>query len=393
MTNQDVLNEMEILNRFYDYLQESNVNDALAGILDDAEDEEFTNEEVQVMIGEILIPEVVILFTDKVLMMDNCYDYDSNDENSLQEIFDTFCIQNISTDFANLIASAINEAAASDEDDEAQFAKISNKERSAKVKAFLKKLAQSGLDAKDLKPFFRNSIGDQSDPYGNQFGKNVTKGDHYGSDHKPNYDDDDIDSPRPLKAGIAINREEHEEDPFHRAHELHRTLAKFNFKYHATSPVYQRVGSRLVKNFVHSWKNKEHIVSALEGSDHWSSKTSDASIHTTTGIGVHALAKHLHLKSKRYKLPFPNEETLSTIPIIEGSLPHNELTENLLDPASYDRVQAYADWINKHNPGAVLGHHIEQESPAQALIEAAKHKEYQQKFGIGLDGSKFPGEK
>jgi hypothetical protein len=136
-----------------------------------------------------------------------------------------------------------------DEDNEAVFKpndwdELSDDERQAKVKAFLRKIAKVHLDARDQKPFLKNlNIGDQSNPWGIKVAGQVKTFDRvahrYG--HSPN--ESTIRFPNVLNQG-------HDED--HRNHPLHKIAQKRGFQYSHTTPVTQH--DRSVQHH-HTWQN------------------------------------------------------------------------------------------------------------------------------------------
>jgi hypothetical protein len=173
--------ENKISHLFQSYLQEMKIGIAFDQILGHLLDEEFSDGETDYLVHEILMPEVVCLFAEKYSELDEVYGYDSSSEDNLNSVFETFCkFEGLPGDLQNLLAATINNHAAAkddeddDDDNEAVFKpndwdELSDDERQAKVKAFLKKIANAHLDARDQKPFLKNlDIGDQENPWGNQ---------------------------------------------------------------------------------------------------------------------------------------------------------------------------------------------------------------------------------
>jgi hypothetical protein len=329
------------------------------------------------VLQDIIVPEIVAQFATKFDDLDNRYDYDPSDDN-LNDIFETFCkFEGLSETLASAVATRINTAAAQDQDDEdddnepvfksKDWARLSDDERKAKVKAFLKKLASVGADARDLKPFLKDlNIGDHEDPYGNKF--RVTKtfdrqANRYGHSPNESISEGTISFPNVFNQG-------HDDD--HRNHPLNVIAKRYGFQYSHTTPVTQKNGGVLHH---HTWVHPAgHKIGAYANDTKWNSKVSSSSGHVWTGIGTKALDQHLANKAKRYKQQ--NNES---------SLPHTDILESILDPASQDRVRAYAQWMNQ-NPQTSFGHLVEADSPAKDLKEAWANKAKADKtFGQGKD--------
>ena len=177
------LNEYAVIDLFYDHLDEMKMGEAFGQILND---EQFNEAEQEQVFGEILIPAAIVTFAEK---------YDAIGDESgedLQNIFDAFCqFEHISEDLGNAIAATINDVVKVDDDDGVMsvddWDKLSDEERLLKVKKFLAALANSGDDARDIRPFIKRGPG--PDPYGNEWGKNVKvfdrKTNHYGHTNNP----------------------------------------------------------------------------------------------------------------------------------------------------------------------------------------------------------------
>jgi hypothetical protein len=388
------LNENALLHRFHSYLSEGlKIQDAVEMMLNEAD---MTVEKV-LAVQDVLIPEIVILFAEKYDQLTNVYDYDSIDDD-INLIFESFLrfegLDDSNLDLASQLAAAINTAAMydddgnedaddtddseSDEDDndvvfkgQEEWVELSDEERQKKVKTFLRKLARVGADARDINPFLK-SLDVGPNPYGVSY-TNMTKtfdreknrfghSNELGNWASPN---ESIFFPNSSGQGF---------DEFHKAHPLHKTLEKFGYRYSHTTPVTQRDSSLLHH---HTWVHASghHHVGAYEGDTRFSTKTSSSSGHVFSGIGVHALERHLASKAKRYKLQ--NNE----------SLPNTKIQEGLLDPAAHERVAKYAAWMEK-NPATAFGVHgsYAVENPAKDLIEAQKLRGKQDKlFNYGKD--------
>ena len=132
-----------------------NIQDAFEQIFDDLINEDLSEAETDYVVHEILMPELVILFAEKYDALDSAYDYDPSEDN-LNAIFETFCAaKHLSGDLANLLAATINKHAAAEDDEEEDdnnnnvvfkpnyWDELSDDERQAKVKAFLKKIANA----------------------------------------------------------------------------------------------------------------------------------------------------------------------------------------------------------------------------------------------------------
>jgi hypothetical protein len=358
----EFINENEIVQRFHSYLQEDlKVVDAMEMLLRDCANEDLSEEEIIHVVGGILIPEIAIRFAEKYDTLTNCFDYDPSEDN-LNAIFEIFTAsEGLSEGLSNALAATINTAAASDHDDEDdddnevvfkpdEWAELSDEQRKAKVKSFLKKLANAHLDARDLKPFIRHfNIGDQEDEYGNSFGHA-----NEGAIHFPD-----------------VFNQGHDED--HRNSPLHKTLQKYNFQYSHSTPVTQHDGS-ILNNHVWQHSGGGHQIGAYHNDTKWSSKVSSVSGHVATGAGTRALDKHLSNKAKRYKLQ--NNEAVAHLPILE----------NLIAPEAHARVQKYADWMDKHPESAfgVVGGSYAVNSAAKDLMEVEKLKAaHDKRFGHG----------
>ena len=112
------INENEIIRQFHLYLQELNVQDATERMFADCIKEDLSEDEIESVLQDIIIPEIVVQFATKFDGLDNCYEYDPSDDN-LNDIFETFCkFEGLSERLANAVATTINTAAAQDEDDE-----------------------------------------------------------------------------------------------------------------------------------------------------------------------------------------------------------------------------------------------------------------------------------
>lgn len=120
-------------------------------------------------------------------------------------------------------------------------------------------------------------------------------------------------------------------DEDHVNHPLHATCVAHGFGYSHSTPVHMKSGDVKIH---HTWANGEHRVGAVEGSNHWTSKTSPASGHSTSGVGAIELGKHLKGKAKRY----PDLKSEVNIPI--ASTP---ITENILQPLD----PRYAQYMNQ----------------------------------------------
>ena len=188
----------EIIRRFFWYVKEMSLGDAFAATLADAENLEELD---QVAVVECLLPEIAIRFANTYNEMTELYE----DPPGLNSVFETFCaFEGLSQDLANVVAITINEGAASllveesdddvdwknlklpkdgdedDVDDEdvvfkgQEWARLSDEERQAKVKAFLKKIAKAHANSRDIKPFLKNlNVGDQENPWGIKVGEKV----------------------------------------------------------------------------------------------------------------------------------------------------------------------------------------------------------------------------
>jgi hypothetical protein len=71
-------------------------------------------------------------------------------------------------------------------------------------------------------------------------------------------------------------------DEDHAEHPLHRCCVQHGFGYSHSTPVHMKNGDVKIH---HTWSNGEHKVGAVEGSNHWTSKTCDASA-TSPAVGV-----------------------------------------------------------------------------------------------------------
>jgi hypothetical protein len=176
------LNENQLIDLFYEHLDVMKMGDAFATIL-----EKFDNEEEQEQVfGDLLLPAAIVAFAEKY---DNIDDDDGAD---IQNFFDAFCrFENISEDLGNVITASINDLTKDDDDVGVMSAdawdKLSNQERILKVKAFLKAIAATGDNFRDIKPFIKNGPG--ADPYGDEWGKDVKmfdrKANRYGATENP----------------------------------------------------------------------------------------------------------------------------------------------------------------------------------------------------------------
>ena len=350
----------EIIRRFFWYVKEMSLGDAFAATLADAENLEELD---QVAVVECLLPEIAICFANKYNEMTELYE----DPPQLNSVFETFCaFEGLSQDLANVVAITINEGAASllveesdddvdwknlklpkdgdedDVDDEGvvftgqEWARLSDEERQAKVKAFLKKIAKAHANSRDIKPFLKKlNVGDQENPWGIKVGEKVKM----RTSHDPR---------RTNEATMFRNlfHQSDHEDP--RNHPLHNTLKQFAYSYSHTTPVNQPDGS--VHNH-HTWQNSAgHQIGAYSGKTEWSSKTAASSGHVWTGIGTKALEKHLANKAKRYK---------------HQQVGESELAHGLLESGDQE-VHNYLDYINKQ-PRSWSS--VEKTSAAQELRE------------------------
>ena len=87
MSNDINENETAIVSRFYEYYDDFNASDSIDALLEDCVDLEFSPDEIEYVVEELLVPELLFLFAEKYF---NCYDY--NEEEDLNEIFQQFCI-------------------------------------------------------------------------------------------------------------------------------------------------------------------------------------------------------------------------------------------------------------------------------------------------------------
>jgi hypothetical protein len=358
----------EIIRRFFWYMKNSgNIGNAFAAALADAE---HLGELAQHQVVECLLPKIAICFANKYNEMTELYD----DEPDPQDLFETFCkFEGVSDAMSDVIAISINEGAAAllheelkdDDDDHDEDAdenivfssadywkNLSDEQRQAKVKAFLRKLAHAHRDIADYKPFLKNlNIGDQENPYGIKVGSKVKM--------RPSHD------PRTNEATMFPNLfQSSASEP--RNHPLQQTLVKHGYSYSHTTPVNQHDGC--VHNH-HTWVHPNgHQLGAYANDTKWSSKVSAVSGHVHTGIGTRAFDAHLANKARRYK----NES---------AAIPHTDLLENLM--GGQDEVQAYADWIAR-TPESLLSAPINKTSPAQEHRETWKMQNRQRKlFGDG----------
>jgi hypothetical protein len=164
------LNEDAILDLFYSHLDEMKMGEACVQILND---EQLGEDDQQQVLGELLLPQIILAFADKY---DSLRDDDGADLQNFFEAFLTF--EHIPEELHNVIAATINTAAKEDEEEDGVISQgewdtLSDQERIAKVKAFLKRIAVSGDNHRDQKPFITRGPG--PDPYGNQWGKNAVK--------------------------------------------------------------------------------------------------------------------------------------------------------------------------------------------------------------------------
>jgi hypothetical protein len=171
------INEDAVLGQFNYYRQELNLNvqEAAEQLLEDCIDEEDMSDEDLEYVVETLIPEIIVLFAETYDSMTNCYDY-SDDEDDLTQIFETWAkFEGLSENLQNEIADTIDEFVkhndpdndqdgdGKDEDGDGQsetadfifkdneWNRLSDSERQAKIKRFLKKLATAHLDMKNTK--------------------------------------------------------------------------------------------------------------------------------------------------------------------------------------------------------------------------------------------------
>lgn len=85
----------------------------------------------------------------------------------------------------------------------------------------------------------------------------------------------------------------------------------------------------------HTWANHEHKIGSYAGSQHWQSKVSSASGHSSTGEGARALTQHLEGKTKRYpELKVGEQYTLPSTPLQEFLSDHSNIAR-------------YAEFLNK----------------------------------------------
>jgi hypothetical protein len=178
------LNETATLDLFYDHLDEMKMGDACVQILND---EQFTEAEQEQVFGEILIPAAIVSFAEKYESIGD----DSGED--LQTFWDAFLqFEHIPEELGNAIAATINDVVKTDDEDDGVMSvndwdNLSDKERLIKVKKFLAALANSGDDARDIRPFIKRGPG--PDPYGNEWGKNVKvfdrKTNRYGHSKNP----------------------------------------------------------------------------------------------------------------------------------------------------------------------------------------------------------------
>ena len=87
------LNVEEVLNRFDRYLGEMNLANAFEAMVEDAENEQFTDDEIKEMSEEIIIPTIIVMFAEKYSQMDNCYDYSPDADNLISIFQDLLCLQ------------------------------------------------------------------------------------------------------------------------------------------------------------------------------------------------------------------------------------------------------------------------------------------------------------
>jgi len=405
------INEPEVVTRFQIYLEDANIHTAVSMIVDDCDG--FSEEEIEYVIDDILIPSVVCRFAEHYNGIARLHNSDPNPIS----VFETFCtFEGIAdTNLANAIATAINEGAANDADNDddgdpdnsdwdsdnwghgtvddkgeiddqevvfkrEDWGKLSDEDRIKKVKLFLKKLSRVGNDAKNMRPFLKNlNVGDKENYLGVKYGDATKpfsrKANHYG--HSPN--ESFLRFP-----GLY----HHGNDSNHENHPLHATLKKYGYSY--SHSVNSDNGDTS-----HIWKNiLGHQIEAFHNDTKWSSKVSHTSPQTWTGIGVRALRDHLANRAKRYRIqndPYwgsirhnqDNEET---------QLPQNQLQEGLLDQAGYERVRQYAKYLNANPIKAfgIEGASYDVESPVKAMKETHVLREKQEKlFGQGKDRSEW----
>jgi hypothetical protein len=375
------LNENALLRRFHSYLSEGlKVQDAVEMMLDEAD---MTVEKV-LAVQDVLIPEIIILFAEKYDQLTNVYDYDSIDDD-INLIFETFLrfegLDDSNLDLASQLAAAINTAAMydddgnedaddsddpeSDEDEndvvfkgQEEWGELSDEERQDKVKAFLRKLARVGADARDMNPFLK-SLDVGPNPYGVSY-TNMTKT-FDREENRFGHSNELGNWASPNESIFFPNSSGQGHDEFHKAHPLHKTLEKFGYRYSHSTPVTQRDNSVLHH---HTWVHASghHHVGAYEGDTKFSTKTSSSSGHVFSGIGVHALERHLASKAKRYKLQTN-----------ESSVPHVPMLESLL--SGQDKVQMYARWMAKNEPKTFgVADSCEPNSQIKDLLEAEKLK-------------------
>jgi hypothetical protein len=378
-----IINENAIIRQFHNYLQEYKIQEAVDALLQDCVNEDLSEDELENIVGGILIPRIVLQFAEHYSEMDSRYDYDPSEDN-LNDLFETFCsFEHLSEDLADAVAIRINTLAeedniaakqqqqtpatqdSDDEDDNNSvvfhpddWSKLSDEQRRAKVKAFLKKLSRAHIDMADLKPFIKNlNVGDQSESYGVKVGEKVKvfdrEANRYG--HEPN-------------EGIQFPNLFHQDNEDPRSHPLHQTLVNHAYEYSHTTPVTQRDGST---HNHHTWHNSAgHQISAYANDTKWSSKVSSGSGHVWSGIGTKVLDAHLKTKAKRYRLQ--NNEAVA----------HINILENILNPESQNKVQQYSQWMKK-NPATAFGTPGTYDRPTGVndLFEGARmRKEHDKKF-------------
>jgi hypothetical protein len=348
------------------------------------EDGALTEEQFQCLVTEMLIPALCSEFAEHYSEMDNAYDYDPNDPNALDDIFETWAqFEGLPEELEDAVANEINVATVLDEEDNVparspietiynqpgdkdsddvddndvvfkQWEKLSDDERKRRVKQFLKKISAAHSDAREGKPWFKNlDVG--KDPYANDFG--VTK----------TFDRDKNRFDHATDEAIQFANLFHQEHEDPRDHPLHQTALTHGFEYSHSVGVNQRDGSILNH---HVWQHPTgHRITSSVNDTKWNSKVSASSAHVHTGIGTKALDKHLALKAKRYKIQ--NNEAVA----------HTNILENLL--SGHDKAQRYANWMNKNLPTAfgVVGGTYDVQSPKTDLLEAYKmRKEHEKRF-------------
>jgi hypothetical protein len=370
-------NDSNIITLFDAYLDEGEkLGDAVAAIIND---DQLNEEEAVEVFEDILLPQIIGAFAAKVGAFP--------DDDNLPNYFSAFCQFEHLTDWENILAATINEAAKDwdgedyDDDDESvsdddnqndfvisqgEWETLSSSERIAKVAAWLRAVARSGENFGGAVPFIKQG----PDPYGNDFSKGVKVFDRSKNNfgHGPENQDTpegnsylQTDEP---EIDEAKDREYLKLNPAQRAKYARRKRFEKRKTGHGTTQE-ETIDESSRKDYVAT----ANIIRSIENPQ-------KRQMHADLNAKLFSKQNQRFDHARFHAAANTKYKPGSKRSLKESSLPSTAITEQLHNPQS-DKIQGYVDFMDRNF--RYSKNVTASESPAVALQEAGKLRAEQEK--------------